>query len=181
MHYMTCIQALMNGFVLHRMQHWLRITCLAVLANGLKLPQIPAELSCLNALELRLTPLCLPFMKMVALPSGKWRCIHEPTVNVPSKLDSVCVQYCLGCPHGVSSFHSNWSADSVSHKDLTMSGLEPFLCSGDGQCYNTKGSFTCQCNNNFIGDGFNCTEMGMCATIIMPIWGQTARNNYGMT
>ena len=27
---------------------------------------------------------------MVALPSGKQRCIHGPAVNVPSKLDSVC-------------------------------------------------------------------------------------------
>lgn len=27
---------------------------------------------------------------MVALPSGKQRCIHGPAVNVPSKLDSIC-------------------------------------------------------------------------------------------
>ena len=44
-------------------------------ANGLKLSQIPAELSDLNALELRLICLRLPFMKMVALPSGKQRSI----------------------------------------------------------------------------------------------------------
>ena len=59
-------------------------------ANGLKLPPIPPELSCLNALETRLISLRLPFMKMVALVSGKQRCIHGPAVNVPSKLDSVC-------------------------------------------------------------------------------------------
>ena len=29
-------------------------------------------------------------MKMVALPTGKQRCIHGPAVNVPSKLDSIC-------------------------------------------------------------------------------------------
>lgn len=29
-------------------------------------------------------------MKMVALPSGKQRCIHGPAVNVPSRVDSVC-------------------------------------------------------------------------------------------
>ena len=29
-------------------------------------------------------------MKMVALPSGKQRCIHGPAVNVPSKVDTVC-------------------------------------------------------------------------------------------
>ena len=27
---------------------------------------------------------------MVALPSGKQRCIHGPAVNVPFKLDSIC-------------------------------------------------------------------------------------------
>ena len=32
----------------------------------------------------------IPFMKLLALPSGKQRCIHGPAVNVPSKLDSVC-------------------------------------------------------------------------------------------
>lgn len=51
---------------------------------------IPIELSNLNALELRLISLRVPFMKMVALPSGKHRCIHGPAVNVPSKLDSIC-------------------------------------------------------------------------------------------
>ncbi len=60
------------------------------IANGLKLPTIPPELSCLNLLEVRLISLRLPFMKMVALPSGKQRCIHGPAVNVPSKLDNVC-------------------------------------------------------------------------------------------
>ena len=59
-------------------------------ANGMVLDSQPAELSCLNALELRLISLRVPFMKMVALPSGKQRCIHGPAVNVPSKIDRVC-------------------------------------------------------------------------------------------
>ena len=42
----------------------------------------------LNLLELRLISLRVPFMKMVALPSGKQRCIHGPAVNVPSKVDT---------------------------------------------------------------------------------------------
>ena len=58
--------------------------------NGLQLPAIPPELADQNALELRLICLCLPFMKMVALPSGKQRSIHGPAVNVPSKVDTVC-------------------------------------------------------------------------------------------
>ena len=59
-------------------------------ANGLDLDVIPDELKDLNTLELRLISLRIPFMKMVALPTGKQRCIHGPAVNVPSKLDNVC-------------------------------------------------------------------------------------------
>ena len=59
-------------------------------ANGLQLCPMPSQLSGLNLLELRLISLRIPFMKMVALPSGKQRCIHGPTVNVPSKADTVC-------------------------------------------------------------------------------------------
>ena len=59
-------------------------------ANGLQLCDIPPELSGLNALELRLICLRVPFMKMVALPSGKQRSIHGPAVNAPSKVDTIC-------------------------------------------------------------------------------------------
>ena len=59
-------------------------------ANGLQLVDIPPELSDLKPLELRLICLREPFMKMVALPNGKQRCIHGPAINVPSKLDSIC-------------------------------------------------------------------------------------------
>ena len=59
-------------------------------ANALQLDPIPNELKDLNALELRLISLRIPFMKMVALPSGKQSYIHGPALNVPSKLDSVC-------------------------------------------------------------------------------------------
>ena len=54
-------------------------------ANGMGLDNQPPELSCLNQLEQRLISLRVPFMKMVALPCGKQRCIHGPAVNVPSK------------------------------------------------------------------------------------------------
>ena len=81
-------------------QQWVCKTCDGALsrgnlpvqakANGMQLDSEPAELSCLNALEQRLISLRVPFMKMVALPSGKQRCIHGPAVNVPSKIDRVC-------------------------------------------------------------------------------------------
>ena len=59
-------------------------------ANGLQLCPVPPELSSLNALELRLIFLRVPFMKLVALPSGKQRSIHGLAVNVPSKVDTIC-------------------------------------------------------------------------------------------
>ena len=59
-------------------------------ANGLQLCSIPSQLCGLNMLELRLISLRVPFMKMVALPSGKQRFIHGPAVNVPSKIDTIC-------------------------------------------------------------------------------------------
>ena len=59
-------------------------------ANGLQLCPVPNQLSGFNLLELRLISLRVPFMKMVALPSGKQRCIHGPAVNVPSKVDTIC-------------------------------------------------------------------------------------------
>ena len=75
----TCDRALKRG-----------VMPLQAEANGLKLPEIPLELADLNALEVRLICLHLPFMKMVALPSGKQRSIHGPAVNVPAKVDTVC-------------------------------------------------------------------------------------------
>ena len=75
----TCDRALKRG-----------VMPLQAKANGLQLPSIPPQLAELNALELRLICLRLPFMKMVALPSGKQRSIHGPAVNVPSNVDTVC-------------------------------------------------------------------------------------------
>ncbi len=75
----TCDRALKRG-----------VMPLQAKANRLQLSEIPPELSDLNALELRLVCLCVPFMKMVALPTGKQRSIHGPAVNVPSKVDTIC-------------------------------------------------------------------------------------------
>ena len=56
-------------------------------ANGLD--TVPPELNDLNVLELRLISLRIPFMKLLALPSGKQQSIHAPAVNVPSKIDNI--------------------------------------------------------------------------------------------
>ena len=60
------------------------------IANRLDIDDTPLELRDLNPLEIRLIALRIPFMKMVALPCGKQRCIHGPAVNVPADLHPVC-------------------------------------------------------------------------------------------
>ena len=59
-------------------------------ANTLELEDIPPEVSDLNSLEVRLISLRIPFMKMVALSSGKQRAIRGPAVNVPTDLQPIC-------------------------------------------------------------------------------------------
>ena len=58
--------------------------------NGLKLDEIPSELSNLNPLEIHLICLRIPFMKLVNLLVGKQRGIHGATVIVPSNIDNIC-------------------------------------------------------------------------------------------
>ena len=59
-------------------KHWVCKTCNGTLSRG----NIPVQAKTKIAF-------CVPFVKMVALPAGKQRCIHGPAVNVPSKLDSL--------------------------------------------------------------------------------------------
>ena len=34
---------------------------------------------------------------------------------------------------------------------------ESFLCDVNANCTNTVGSYSCQCNSGFVGNGVNCT------------------------
>ena len=81
----TCDRALKRG-----------VMPLQAKANGLQLPAIPPELADLNALELRLICLRLPFMKMVALPSGlaiKERRLAKPNMGMCA-FNSVMTELC---------------------------------------------------------------------------------------
>lgn len=65
-----------HSYISNDGKQWICQACdnalsLQVKANNLQLDEIPIELSTLNALEPRLISLRVPFMKMVALPSGK--------------------------------------------------------------------------------------------------------------
>ena len=61
--------------------------------NNLELAPLPIELTDLNDLEIRMISQRIPFIKMVALPSGRQHGIHGPAVNVPAKLDFICTQF----------------------------------------------------------------------------------------
>ena len=60
--------------------------------NNLELAPLPTELTDLNDLEKRMISQRIPFVKMIALPSGRQHGIHGPAVNVPAKLDFICTQ-----------------------------------------------------------------------------------------
>jgi hypothetical protein len=84
----------------HKLKVWICKTCdfnlkrgkmpAQAKANNLGLDDVPAVLTDLNPMEVRLISLRIPFMKMVALPCGKQRAIHGPAVNVPTDLHPVC-------------------------------------------------------------------------------------------
>ena len=58
-------------------------------ANGLQLTSIPEELSSLNDLEWWFINLCIPFMKLIALPKGKQCSINGQCVDIPAKTNAV--------------------------------------------------------------------------------------------
>ena len=35
-------------------------------------------------------------------------------------------------------------------------------CDANAECFNTVGSFQCDCSTGYSGDGFNCTSMSQC-------------------
>ena len=79
-----------NLYICHTCHSALIKGSMSVKANHLELSPLASELSDLNDLETRLIQLRIPFMKMVALPSGKQRKICGPAVNVPSNIDNIC-------------------------------------------------------------------------------------------
>ena len=86
-------------------------------ANNLHLYTIPAELSELNVLEIRLISLRIPFMKM-ALPSGKQRSIHGPAVKVPTSVCSLLPRL----PSQTQMVPKN-SSESLATRDITCMSM----------------------------------------------------------
>ena len=43
-----------------------------------------------------------------------------------------------------------------TYTDLNECMIEEEPCDANATCTNTNGSFTCECNDGYIGDGFTC-------------------------
>ena len=65
--------------------------------------------------------------------------------------------FCFICVHRIDNPKSvlflNWILSPVDD-DECVSGTDN--CDGNANCTNTEGSFTCQCNSGFNGDGETC-------------------------
>ena len=53
-------------------------------------------------------------------------------------------------------FHQITRTFSLS--DVDECSTDEDLCHVNGSCYNTDGSYECECLPGFIGDGFNCSS-----------------------
>ena len=83
-------------------------------ANGLQLCSVPPELADLNALELRLISLRVPFMKMVTLPSGNPYMALQLMFHLRLIQFVMCFHVCLlklSCYH--SSLSVNWHIEVI--------------------------------------------------------------------
>ena len=47
--------------------------------------------------------------------------------------------------------------DTTINTDTNECEQEPYPCDESAICYNTDGSFYCECKEGFSGDGFECT------------------------
>ena len=77
--------------------------------NNLQVQNIPNELQDLNQLETRLICLRIPFMKMVALPTGKQRCIHGPCLLISANSEWV--------EQAATDNRTLWNALTAHHED----------------------------------------------------------------
>jgi len=108
-------------------------------ANKLDLPIIPSSLQDLNVLEICLLGLRIPFMKMIALPSGKQRCIHGPAINVPSKVDTLIeILPRLPSDNAIIPLKLKRKLQYKSHYLYDFVSIDKVLCvhdvPGDGNC-----------------------------------------------
>ena len=62
------------------------------------------------------------------------------------------------------------------HPDPLFASSE---CDENAFCMNTYGAYNCSCNDGFMGDGFNCTDVDECFMNIPCDVGATCMNIVG--
>ena len=64
------------------------------------------------------------------------------------------------------SFQKPPTSSPTSHPtiDVNECSDNTHSCDANAECTNTQGSYTCECNHGYTGDGFECTNINECAT-----------------
>eukprot|EP00484_Ammonia_sp_Unknown_P005134 CAMPEP_0197075808 /NCGR_PEP_ID=MMETSP1384-20130603/211795_1 /TAXON_ID=29189 /ORGANISM="Ammonia sp." /LENGTH=610 /DNA_ID=CAMNT_0042514657 /DNA_START=150 /DNA_END=1982 /DNA_ORIENTATION=- len=63
-------------------------------------------------------------------------------------------------------FDVEWSSDCYGNAlsgDVDECELETHSCDENADCTNTDGSYTCECNDGYGGDGYTCADIDECA------------------
>ena len=61
------------------------------------------------------------------------------------------------CNHEAYLKGTDYNTVLLTYTDIDECGDESNNCSTDANCTNIPGSYTCECNAGFTGDGINCT------------------------
>ena len=60
--------------------------------------------------------------------------------------------------------------------DVNECEQEPYPCDESAICHNTDGSFYCECQEGFSGDGFECTGNAMGEVLYLGMMSVSIRN-----
>ena len=87
------------------------------------------------------------------------------------KANTECVNgidgtYACNCLPGYES--ADAKLNDCTNIDECTSVTNPHNCDANAQCSDTKGAFTCSCNQYWEGDGYTCTDIDECDALNPP-------------